>query len=224
MRSQSLIGCFTAAGTGRNHLWRLEVGGQVAAATLAPGNSYGVPVVASVSRSATVAAANDFDTAGGESYRVTGKNFGATWAASSSITLTLTLEAPLNAAGDALGDNAAGQINRTSASCTMVTPHFELTCRTPALAGASLFMRVVVDGQSSTTPSTGSPDHTLAVGMPATYKHVWSTTHDIASNASLRKDPSIDPSISFDSCANRGEIEAKSSGFARGKGQPGAPS
>ena len=62
----------------------------------------------------------------------------------------------------------------------------------------------------STTPSTGSPDHTLAVGMPATYKHVWSTTHDIASNASLRKDPSIDPSISFDSCANRGEIEAKS--------------
>ena len=139
--SDSLIQCLAAPGTGKNRPWALTVAGQTAnfTATL---QSYAAPTVFSFSGTPATAGA----TGGGEAVTITGENFGPNAA--------LVTARYVWAASGSQPKGALSNATYVATACAMTTPHFVLTCQTAPGAGAGLKWTLVVDGISSSTPST----------------------------------------------------------------------
>jgi hypothetical protein len=139
--SDSLIQCLAAPGTGKGKPWTLTVAGQSVNFTTTL-QSYAAPTISSFSGAPATAGA----TGGGEAVVITGENFGANAA------LVMARYAWSASASQPKG--ALSNATYTATACAVTTPHFVLTCQTAPGAGAGLKWTLLVDGISSSTPST----------------------------------------------------------------------
>ncbi|RYY39098.1 hypothetical protein EON62_00005, partial [archaeon] len=125
------IVCFTAPGTGRDHYWAVNLGGQDSAIFMNKSTSYHPPVVALYSG----AGASLANTAGGQAVYIDGQNFGPAG--------TVVENATYGWEGDSF-----------ITGCDVIVPHTRLLCWTVVGAGTGLSWLVTIDGQRSVAPTT----------------------------------------------------------------------
>ena len=136
--------CIAAAGAGTALAWQISVGGQVvfgtSTAAASQTLSYAPPAVLSLAANATlgVNATTHLDTRGGQSFTITGRNFGGS-AATSIISVLY-------------GKSGLGS-PQFPATCQPWTSSTTLTCATSAGVGDGLLLTVDVNGQISAPTS-----------------------------------------------------------------------
>lgn len=151
--SDTTISCVTVQGTGRDHMWRLSVGGQETP-QLVGNTSYAPPIVSFFEGPGAV----DADTVGNETVSIYGRNFGDDIAMVSQV----AYEVP---------DTA---MSFEATDCIMAAPHTKITCFTAPGAGAALTWAVTVDGQGSSNPVTNYERPSIAA-LSAGQLHAMST-------------------------------------------------
>lgn len=134
--SNARILCHTTPGVGFGHSWQVRVGGQWSEA-YAANTGYARPVLISYSGAGSDLAS----TVGGDTVIIEGRQFGPEGAANIDRVLY------------AQPDDLATQVDVT-ASCTVSTAHFFLTCTTGPGAGKELTWSVSIGGQESGAPTT----------------------------------------------------------------------
>jgi hypothetical protein len=171
----SIVSCLTAPGTGKGHVWNINVGGQ-ASPLLRANTSYAPPVITAFERTDIDPATGlpftetSFLTQGSELVLISGKNFGPSIVNGKfDAVYTLSLRDNKTAYDTFVGGDSKAQITFSAAACSMPTPHFQLLCRTTPGAGSDLSWTITVDSQPSTQP-------VVAYGAP-----VVSTVRDINS-------------------------------------------
>ena len=142
--------CLTSPGTGKNHSWRISIGGQNIRNTFFhAGTSYGPPIIYEILHE-NGQPFNSGKTTGAEKMLVKGQNFGlhslrkmpyvsysksyVRWAGSQNSNIT---------------ENTFTGIN-----CAVSTAHVEITCLTEQGAGSSYWLDLVVDDQQSVVATT----------------------------------------------------------------------
>ena len=149
------IECTTAPGTGKDHSWKVTIGGQVSA-PYAANTSYAPPIVASYEG----LGATDAETNGNQVVQVLGRNFGR---AEDMVIESVTYSRP------------NGTIFDVSSNCTVSQAHTRLTCHTLPGAGGELRWSVIVDGQLSESPSTSYGIPSITAIVPASLSVTRST-------------------------------------------------
>jgi hypothetical protein len=149
------IACLTGPGTGRDHVWQIDVGGQ-ASAVLVANTSYSPPVIYNFLGTA----ADYADTRGYENVTIVGAQFGDRYdPLLVSVTYTDQIQGKSDFTG-VLPGSPPGVATYTPPWCVMSTPHKALTCGLRPGGGVGINWVVVVDRQVSTAPTT-------AFGLPA---------------------------------------------------------
>jgi hypothetical protein len=147
VESDQRIVCKKARGTGVGKNWHVRVGNQWSNVNDA-GTSYGRPVIIDyeISQTGGTAPANtrSYNTSGGESIVIVGKNFGFLISKVENISYGMV---------------TSSEFHIDPATCDIVEPHTKLRCPLVEGAGYSMSWRVVVDGQASAYP-------TSAYGIP----------------------------------------------------------
>jgi len=133
--SQTVITCATVPGTGRDHVWSLNVASQnsIVQSGVSKTN-YATPVVASYAGAGAVNGITD----GNQIVLVSGGDFG-----------------PVNGANvTAKYGGAANKVEFTAVGCYVSIAHTQITCTTAPGAGKDLSWVVTVDGQDGTNEKT----------------------------------------------------------------------
>ena len=146
VQSDERILCKKAQGTGIGKSWHVRVGGQWSNVNDA-GTSYGRPIIIDYEISQiqpTPADTRSFNTSGGESIVIVGKNFGYLISKVENISYGMVTDT---------------EFHIDPSTCEIIEPHTKLRCPLVEGAGYSMSWRVVVDGQSSAYP-------TSAYGIP----------------------------------------------------------
>jgi hypothetical protein len=183
----SQLTCQSAAGVGRDFIYRVSIAGRVTTLPRVAGSGYAPPLLSSIARLPAevafdpeldaVPGPRDFRTSGGETLVINGKNFGPCPAlaavpcalpASFSAQYYVTLDdSTTQFPGVTLGD-AAGQLWYNATGCVMTVQHTQITCQTALGAGTNAVVRVSIAGQSSVLPTTSyAPPAVTALALRA---------------------------------------------------------
>ena len=138
--------CTTSPGTGKNHSWQVTIAGQ-SSPFVHFGTSYGAPIIFTLD-DITYMPMNSGLTIGGETVVITGRNFGP---------LAIPEKSRIQATYG--GKKGESEITFFASKCNVTVPHTEIRCFSGEGAGAQQPWTIVVDGQTSISPSVsyGTP-------------------------------------------------------------------
>ena len=143
VESDERVVCKNAQGTGLGKNWHIRIGNQWSNVNKA-GTSYGRPVIidyeiATQSGISTAKDVRSFNTSGGESIVIVGKNFGFLERKIDNITYGMV---------------RMDEFQIDTSSCKIIDPHTKIRCPMVEGAGYAMSWRVVVDGQASAYPTS----------------------------------------------------------------------
>jgi hypothetical protein len=154
------VHCKTGPGTGKDHSWILDVGGQ-ASPLYAAGTGYGAPVLYNLLDD-SARAIDDAMTSGDEWVSLSGQNFGAVenrLRVGAAIAVDSVTYGPcISMVTAESGLSYCAQRMYTASDCT-ITSHSAMRCKTTEGGGANQKWLIVIDSQvsSSATTSYGAP-------------------------------------------------------------------
>ena len=149
--SHDTIRCGTVAGAGRQHQWRVTIGGQVSHwSAMTATTNYAAPTIEALTVVGD-AELGALHTAGGQSIVVRGSNLGPGVTASAT-----SAQNSLASVSASYGNTGGGFVEAFfETSCTVTVPHMEATCVTTEGVGGDLRLFVAVGGQGSAASPTG---------------------------------------------------------------------
>ena len=155
VESDERVVCRTAPGTGTRHKWVLRIGKQWSTIAGTPqeafeGTSYGRPIIYDyrvLETESTPLTAQGYNTTGGESIVIVGKNFGYLLS---------------KVQGVSYGMLSNQEFVLDTSTCDFKTTHTELRCPMAAGAGFDMSWQVIVDGQASVYPTSAYGQPTIS--------------------------------------------------------------